>query len=66
MVVKGRTPESFERNFREFVNIERQDASKEFCVINAWNEWSEGAYLEPDKRDGYKYLEAIRKVLSGE
>ena len=64
MVVKGRTPESFERNFNRFINWDRQDASKEYCVINAWNEWSEGAYLEPDKKDGYKYLEVIRRVLS--
>lgn len=39
----------------------------EYCpplLINAWNEWSEGAYLEPDVQFGFAKMEAIGQVFS--
>jgi lipopolysaccharide biosynthesis protein len=37
---------------------------EQIIFINAWNEWSEGSYLEPDKVYGRKLLEITKEVLN--
>ena len=58
---KNASPKKFEKFLNELLIIEKKKKN-EFIFINAWNEWSEGAYLEPDATNGYKYLEVIKKI----
>lgn len=62
MIVKSASPEKFGKYLQLLIAKRRQDCDEEFIVINAWNEWSEGAYLEPDEKNGFGYLEQIRDL----
>lgn len=62
MIVKDSTPEKFGKYLKLLINNHRKDSDSEFVVINAWNEWSEGAYLEPDEKNKFGYLEKIREL----
>ena len=58
--VLGATPEKFCGYLRRLREIcSRQ--GKNYIFLTAWNEWGEGAYLEPDSVSAYAYLEAYQK-----
>jgi hypothetical protein len=58
------SPMEFEIWLHHLISQARSGAD-EFVFVNAWNEWAEGAHLEPDRRHGRGWLEAVRNATMG-
>ena len=62
-VILNASPAKFQQYFALQIERAKSDYKKNMILVFAWNEWSEGGYLEPDEKYKYGYLEAIRNAL---
>ena len=64
-VCVGASPTEYEAWLRHIVTqaMTRRVAQEPLIFVNAWNEWAEGAFLEPDDCNGYSRLEATSRGL---
>lgn len=65
-VFMNASPELYEKWLKHAINVAKTRLlpGERIVFINAWNEWGEGAYLEPDKFWGRAFLEATRRAVS--
>ena len=65
MIFDGATPALYKKWLVDVISHYKNDCDLDepFIFVNAWNEWGEGAYLEPDRYYGYAYLEATRDAI---
>lgn len=61
----GFTIDKFRDYMTRLISRAKQEG-KPMVFLNAWNEWGEGAFLEPDNTYGLQKLEAVKQALSQE
>ncbi len=62
VVITGCDSSIYEKYLKKLLNINEKLGS-EITFINAWNEWGEGMYLEPDKKNSFAFLSATKRAL---
>jgi glycosyltransferase involved in cell wall biosynthesis len=65
-LLHGSTPAKFQNWMESIIKYTESvlPEDKQIIIVNAWNEWAEGAHLEPDSEFGYAYLNSIGRALS--
>lgn len=65
LVLKGATPQLFESQVRRANERikNRLGNGDAILFVKSWNEWAEGNHLEPCRRFGHGYLEALQRAV---
>ncbi|HJN18806.1 MAG TPA: glycoside hydrolase family 99-like domain-containing protein, partial [Armatimonadota bacterium] len=61
-VIAGKTPEKFAGMCE--ASLEHIDERANMAIIEAWNEWGEGSFIEPDREWGFAFLDAVRETFT--
>lgn len=61
----GTGPKTYAKWLKKSIDYTKKhlDSKEQIIFINAWNEWAEGAHLEPDRKYGYAYLQETANAI---
>jgi glycosyltransferase involved in cell wall biosynthesis len=64
-ILHGSTPALYQGWLEKLVDYAEKNPfhGEKIICVNAWNEWAEGAYLEPDLHSGAAYLNATSRAI---
>lgn len=64
-IYRGMSPALYKKWLKDTISYtkEHNPEKHQIVFINAWNEWGEGAHLEPDLRYGYAFLQATKEAI---
>ena len=60
---QGVFPDKFKSYFKQLIDNTKKFYDTDMIFVFAWNEWAEGGYLEPDEKNGFAFLEAIKECI---
>lgn len=60
---QGVSPDKFKSYFKQLLDNTKKFYDTDMIFVFAWNEWAEGGYLEPDEKNGFAFLEAIKECI---
>ena len=65
IIYYNNTPQTFEKAVKKALEcVKNKQPEHRIVFLNSWNEWGEGAYIEPDIKYGKAKLEILKKYLN--
>lgn len=59
------TPKKFQQHVEQVCEIiKNKHPEHQVIILESWNEWAEGNYIEPDLKFGKKYIQALHTALN--
>ena len=64
LVFTDAEPKYFKKHVLDVLDhIKDKPKEKQICILKSWNEWGEGNYIEPDRKYGLGYIDALKEAL---